>query len=370
MEVQMKRISIADLKPCMIAAEDILSPDNRAIVPKGTVFTENIIVRLENYCIYYATVEDEPAYDLTCPLTSRTSDFDAKSSCFLGAFKRCSEHYRAVLTSSVARNEPFCPDDLLREVISLLHQDGSIVNIFDILLNLRSTDSSIYSHCIGVALISNMLSRWLGFSKEEQLTATACGLFHDCGMLMLPSGISEKNGHYTHEEQAIIKTHPIEGFHLLSKYRSIPEVVRDTALTHHERCDASGYPYGLAGSEISKFTKLVMIADIFDTIIADKICRLSMCPLSLIKYFNDSGIQKYETNYVLTFLEHILNLYLKYKITLCSGMNENVIFVNRSGFPKPVVRIEGGKDRDLQKEYYNSIMLLSNMENLSIESII
>lgn len=370
MEVPMKRVSIADLKPGMIAAEDVLSPDSHSVVPKGTVFTENIIARLENYCIYYAVVEDEMAYDLAYPLTSRTSDFDAKSSCFLDAFKRCSEHYRAILTNSIAKNEPFYSDDLLREVVALLHHNDSVVNIFDILLNLRNTDNSIYSHCIGVALISNMFSRWLGFSKEEQFTATACGLFHDCGMLMLPSGISEKTGHFTHEEQAIIKTHPIEGFHLLSKYRNIPEAVRDTALTHHERCDASGYPYGLTGSEISKFTKLVMIADIFDTMVADKVCRLSMCPLSLIKYFNDSGIQKYEANYVLIFLEHILNLYLKNKVTLCSGMNENVIFISRGISPKSFVHMEGGKDRDLQKEYYNSIMLLSNMENLSIESII
>lgn len=370
MEVPMKRVSIADLKPGMIAAEDVLSPDTQTVVPKSTVLTENIIVRLENYCIYYVVVEDEAAYDLACPLTSGTSDFDEKSSCFIGAFKRCSEHYHAVLTNSIAKNEPFCSDDLLREVVSLRHQDGSIVNIFNILLNLRSTDNTIYSHCIGVALISNVFSRWLGFTKEEQLTATACGLFHDCGMLMLPSVISEKTGHFTQEELAIIKTHPIEGFHLLSKYRSISETVRDTALTHHERCDASGYPYGLSGSEISKFTKLVMIADIFDSMIVDKTCRLSMCPLSLIKYFNDSGFQKYEADYVLTFLENILNLFLEHKVTLCSGMDENVIFVNRGTCLKPPIRLEGCKDRDLQKEYYNSILLLSNMENLSIESII
>ena len=52
----MKRVSIADLKPGMIAAEDVLSPDTQTVVPKSTVLTENIIVRLENYCIYYVEI--------------------------------------------------------------------------------------------------------------------------------------------------------------------------------------------------------------------------------------------------------------------------------------------------------------------------
>lgn len=384
----MKQLSVANLTSGMIAAEDITSHDGQVIVPEGVVLTQNIIARLENYCIYYVNVEADRTRDLSCPIAPQPADasitglYDSARSTeekaavneqfnsFLGAFKRCSEHYRAILTGSVSRNEPFTSDDLLKEVISLLRQDGREINIFDILLNMRSMDNSIYSHCIGVALISNALSRWLGFSRNDQMMATACGLFHDCGILMLPLGISEKSGKLTPNEQNIIKTHPIEGFHLLSRYRSIPEPVKDAALSHHERCDGSGYPYGLKNDEISSFTKIVMIADTFDTIISDKAYRMSMCPFSVIKYFEDDGLQKYDAEYVLTFLEHVLNLYLRQKITLCGGMDGNVVFISRRSLPQPAIQAESNKDADLQKDYYNSIMLLSNMENLSIESII
>ena len=374
----MKRISIAELIPGMIAAENVLSHDSQTVVPKGTVFTENIIARLENYYIYYVNIEENSVSDLSNPLAPHKADTDfmhvqnpaKENSCFVNAFKRCSEHFRAVLTGSISKNEPFSSDDLLREVLSLLPQDSKSGNILDILLNIRNEDNSVYSHCICVALLSNMLSHWLGFPKDERTIATACGLFHDCGLLMLPSGIVEKSRKYSHEERNIIKTHPIEGFHLLSRYQSIPESVRDAALTHHERCDGSGYPYGLKSDELSRFTKIIMIADTFDTIISDKSYRLSMCPLSLIKYFEDDGIQKYDAEYVLTFLEHILNHYLKQKVTLHSGMDGNVIFISQGFFPRPAVRTESSKDKDLQADYYNSILLLSNMENLSIESII
>ena len=374
----MNQLSIAELIPGMVAAENILSHDNRTVIPKGTIFTENIIARLENYCIYYVNVEDDKSSDLSFPLAPHGTNAEPASSqvaekennSFVSTFKHCSEYFRTVLTGSISRNGPFSVDDLLRKIMSLLPQDGKNDTILDTLLNIRHMDSSMYSHCVSVALISNLFSQWLGFPKNDQLTATACGLFHDCGMLMMPSGILEKTGKYTHEEFNILKTHPIEGFHLLSKYRDIPEAVKDTALTHHERCDGSGYPYCLKGDDISRFTKIIMITDIFDTMISNKSYRTSMCPLSLIKYFEDDGIQKYDAEYVLTFLEHILNFYLKEKVTLQNGMDGNVIFVNHGLVPRAAAHTESSKDKDLHDDYYNSIMMLSNMENLSIESII
>lgn len=370
MEVQMKRMSIAELIPGMVAAEDILSHSGQTLIPKGTIFTENMIARLENYCIYYANIEDDKVSGLSCPLIPHETEPDpaGKNSSFVSAFKHCSEYFRMVLTGSISKNQPFSSDDLLRKVMALLPQDGKNDAILDILLNMRHMDDTVYSHCISVALLSNLISCWLGFSKKDQLTATACGLFHDCGMLVLPSGIMEKSGKYTHKEFNILKTHPIEGFHLLSKYRDISEEVRDAALTHHERCDGSGYPYGLNNDDISRFAKIIMIADIFDTMISNKSYRMSMCAFSLIKYFEDDGIQKYDVEYLLTFIEHVLNFYLKNKVILHSGMDGNVILIKHGFFPRPAVHTECSKD--LQDDYYNSILMLSNMENLSIESII
>lgn len=367
----MKQISIADLKPGMVAAENILSGISQVIVPKGTVFTENIIARLESYYIYYVNIEEYRSDDLSHPFATQTRYGISKPSDelhrFLDAFRRCSEHYRLVLAGSIYRNEPFYSDDLLREVVSI---NASELNVLEMLLNNDNVEYSLYDHCISVALTANILSGWLNFSESDRLTATACGLFHDAGKLLLPVGVLEKTGNPTPEEFSIIKTHTIEGFHFLSKYGSIPESVRNTALMHHERCDASGYPYGLKGDEINKFAKIVMIADGFDTMIHNRIRRSTMCPFSLIKYFEDDGLLKYEQNYLLTFLEHVSNAFLNDKITLSSGLGENVILINREYSSSPVVRTENNENIDLQKEYYNSILKLSNIENLSIESII
>ena len=389
----MKQIPITELTPGMVTAQDILSYDNKTIVPKNVVLTENIIARLEGYSIYYAQIEDKVVEDLSTPMTNQSgylmqtsisrlhSASHTKSSKektkesrqferFSHHFAQCSEHYQNNLTKSLYRNEPFRANELLKETMALLHQDAQEINIFDMLLNMHNKDESVYSHCIDVALISNVLARWLHFSEADQMMATACGLFHDVGKFMLPTGVLRKPGRLTPEEFEIVKTHTTEGFHLLGRYNSIPEPVKNTALMHHEKCDGSGYPYGLTGDEIDKFSKIVTIADIFDAMTSERVYRSAMCPFTVIKYFEDDGIQKYDMKYILTFLENVSNSYLNHRVTLSNGMEGNVIFINHDNYSKPVIRMENNEIIDLQASYYQSMLQLTNNKNISIEAII
>lgn len=387
----MKQIPVTELIPGMVTAEDILAYDLKIIIPKGVVLTENIISRLEGYSIYYVTINDEIAEELNQSMltSSFTEPSEASSDAeehrqsnkkrqknselflrFSHNFNRCAEHFEDLLMKSLYRNEPFHANELLRETKQLLHPDDSDINVFDMLLNMHNTADSVYVHCLDVALISNVLARWLHFSEADQMMATACGLFHDVGKLMLPSGILRKPGKLTPEEFEIIKTHTTEGFHLLSKYHNIPEPVKNAALMHHEKCDGSGYPYGLKGEEIDKFSKIVTIADIFDSMTSERVYRSAMCPFSVIKHFEDDDIHKYEMKYILTFLENVANSYLNHTVTLSNGMEGNVIFINRNNLSRPIIRTENNEIINLQEQYYNSIMQLSTQKNVSIETII
>jgi putative nucleotidyltransferase with HDIG domain len=388
----MKQIPVTELTPGMVTAQDILSYDMQLIVPKGVVLTENIISRFDGYSIYYAQIEDNLADDFSKPMTnpllanSNTqipglydSDYTLSSGItpenesfirFSQDFERCSQHFQDSLMNSLYRNEPFRSNDILKETLSLLTQDGVEINIFDMLLNMSDKEDSVYDHCIGTALTANVLAGWLRFSESDQMMATACGLFHDVGKIMLPQGIIGKPGKLTPSEFEIVKTHTTEGFHLLGRYRSIPEPVKNAALMHHEKCDGSGYPYGLKGDEIDKFSKIVTIADIFNAMTSERVYRSAICPFSVIKYFEDDGIQKYETKYILTFLENVSNSYLNHKVTLSNGMEGNVIFINKEHFSQPVIRTNNNQIINLETQHYNSILQLSANKNLSIEAII
>ena len=339
---------------------------------------------MEGYSVYYIYIHDEIADDLAKPISdlqrlqnspsTQTNKERIRNSLqfqhFSNDYTKCAEHFRENLMKSLYHNQPLFANELVEETMQMMKQDHSDISVFDMLLNMKNHDDSVYAHCIDVALISNILSKWLHFSEEDQRMATACGLFHDVGKFLLPSGVLRKPGKLTPDEFSIIKTHTIEGFHLLSRFENIPLAVKHTALMHHEKCDGSGYPYGLAKDEIDKFAKIVTIADIFDAMTSERVYRKAMCPFSVIKSFEDEGIQKYEIKYILTFLENVANSYLNHRVTLTNGMEGDVIFINRDNYSRPVIRTTSDEIIDLQNEYYQGIMNLRKQKNVSIETII
>ena len=380
----MKQIPVSQLVPGMVTAKDILTFEDKLIIPEGIVLTENIISRLESYAIYYVFIKEERANDLAQPLRflqqneNKNSTLSNKEKIrnseqflrFSQDFNECAEHFRGNLMKSLYHNQPFFANEIVSETMQIMKQEDTSISVFDMLLNMRNIDDSIYAHCINVALICNILAKWLHFSEEDQQMATACGLFHDIGKFMLPEHILRKPEKLTPDEFSIIKTHTIEGFHILSKYENIPLPVKNAALMHHEKCDGSGYPYGLTGDEIDKFAKIVTITDIFDAMTSDRVYRRAMCPFSVIKAFEDEGIQKYEMKYILTFLENVANSYLNHRVTLSNGMEGDVIFINRDKFSRPVIRTSDDEIINLQDDYYQEIMNLQGQKGVSIETII
>ena len=60
----MKRLSITQLIPGMIVAEDVYNLDHELLIPKGTVLTDKLITKLDLYGILTIFAEDVlPAAD-------------------------------------------------------------------------------------------------------------------------------------------------------------------------------------------------------------------------------------------------------------------------------------------------------------------
>lgn len=366
----MKQISVANLTPGMVAAKTVFSGDNQIIVPKGTIFTQNIIARLESYYIYYVSIDDLYRCDLlNAFIRQQCSAVNISDSQrrLLASFNRFSEQYRSILMGLIHKNESFCFEELLNELMNIPIYEDDVSNI---LFCIGNTENSVYNHCITVSLLTAALSKWLNFSKEDCMLAAACGLFHDAGKLFLPNGVFKNPGKPTPEEFNIIKTHTIEGFHFLSKFEAIPDAVKNAVLMHHERCDGSGYPYCLSYNEISKFAKAVMIADDFDNMLRRHTGHASVSLLSFIMYFEKEGLLKFDKNYLLTFLKHILDSCLKNTFTLDYGMSGTVIFINSDISAAYNVSEKDNQTADSHKEYYDNILRLSSLDKLSIETII
>ena len=363
---------VSDLKSGMVTAEDILTYDSRVLVPRGVALTENIITRLDGYSIYHVSIEDKTADSLIRPIafTDAVSNAAAR---FSREFNRFCEYFQESFKNTLYRNEPIHEKEIMKSFTELISIESGTGGLLISLLNTRGPVFSVYAHCTNVAVISYVLADWLKMPEDDKLLAAECGLFHDIGKIMLPPSISSgKLKRLTSREVEIAKTHTIEGFHLLGRYKGIPKSVQNAALMHHEKFDGSGYPYGLKGSEIDKFARIVAIANSLANAVStsDPHSSPSPCLLSAVRYFENSGLHKYELKYLLVFLENILNLFTGSPVKLSKGMDGNVIFVaHREDLTEHMPKSEGD-DFSIHQQYYRSIIQLSAKKNVSIETIV
>ena len=117
-----------------------------------------------------------------------------------------------------------------------------------------------------------MMAIELGYSGEGLFNTGLGALLHDIGKLLVPKSILEKKEPLSDIEMSFIIQHCELGVSSLEGFE-FPEEYTDIVLQHHERLDGSGYPNGLKGDEISQNAKIVMIADVADSI-------TSFCPNS------------------------------------------------------------------------------------------
>ncbi len=338
----MNLVSVQDLIPGMRVGVDIYNLHNQLVLPKDTVLTQEIIDKLADYSIRYVRISEEKKQ--AAPGIHRSYSQRLKSSRSFQEFKHefISNVYviKDEFNDVVTKNLPINVDKLLEKTATVFSKaDGT--NVFDMLHNMREYDDSTYVHCLNVSLICGVLAKWLDFSKEDTDTLVLAGMLHDIGKLSIPDSIIKKPGKLSKEEFAIIKTHTTKGYDILST-QTLPDAVKYAALMHHERCDGTGYPRRLKYEKIDRFARLVAIADVYDAMTSARVYRGPMSPFTVVETFEKEGLQKYDPEYVLVFLEHIVNTYLNNRVLLSDGRKGEVVLINKQALSKPLIQLEDG----------------------------
>ncbi len=134
-------------------------------------------------------------------------------------------------------------------------------------IDLRNGDSE--QHAKRVAELTIELAQSVGVQGEGLLTIRRGALLHDIGKLSVPEEILLKDGPLTEEEWEIMKTHPAAAKRLLTSIDFLQSVV-EIPYYHHEHWDGSGYPDGLAGSDIPLSARVFAIVDCWDSLRSDR----------------------------------------------------------------------------------------------------
>lgn len=122
----------------------------------------------------------------------------------------------------------------------------------------------LYTHSINTALISSIIGTAMEFNENEIKQLALGALLHDLGLILLPKKILIKPFKLNNFEMKIVKSHCELGYSMLEECE-LSNISKNIILQHHENIDGTGYPNGLLSDDISIESKVVMVAESFDT---------------------------------------------------------------------------------------------------------
>jgi HD-GYP domain-containing protein (c-di-GMP phosphodiesterase class II) len=127
-----------------------------------------------------------------------------------------------------------------------------------------------YSHSVDNCALAITFGRHMGLPKKDLRTLAIGLLMMDMGNLKVPDQILNKKGRLSDAEYKIIQKHVHHSVDILRDTEGMNEDIVNIAVTHHERFDGSGYPYGLQGVHIPVYGRMAAIIDCYDAMTSDR----------------------------------------------------------------------------------------------------
>lgn len=132
-------------------------------------------------------------------------------------------------------------------------------------------DSQTGDHICRMATICFLIAQQLELPAETCRTIYLAAPLHDVGKIGIPDAVLSKPGRLTAAEYELMQSHVEIGVKILGNANS--ELVRTAEIIaggHHERWNGSGYPGGLAGTDIPLEARIAAVADVFEALCTER----------------------------------------------------------------------------------------------------
>lgn len=132
---------------------------------------------------------------------------------------------------------------------------------------LCARDAYTRGHCDRVCALALKMGHALALSMTDIESLRIASQLHDVGKIGVRDDILLKSGKLTPDEWEEMKAHSIHGERIvrdtfLSNAAEVASIIRH----HHEAYDGSGYPDGLAGSDIPQSSRILLVIDAYDAL--------------------------------------------------------------------------------------------------------
>ncbi len=363
-------IFIFDAHAGMRLSKDIILSDGSLLAPKDTVLTPSLIAKISSLHVLEINIyneEEDSASQVernAAPVNADTENANyyekVRSS---EEFKHFESEYNTnvdavkdKLNSFLTAGDHIDTSAIVSDTMSIVSEARNSLQMFDMLHAMRNKDDLTFVHSVNVSLIASIIGKWMNFDEEQIKTLTLAGLMHDIGKLLVPEKILNKPGALTDNEYEIMKHHVNLGYEQI-KDKDLPLPVKEAVLLHHEKCDGSGYPFGLKSADIPAVAKIITIADVYDAMTATRIYRAPICPFEVVRMMYHDAFTKFDPVYAIPFLKNVVASYIGTNVKLSDGRTGKVVLINDNSLHQPIVQC-GNEYVDLSKKSGLSIVSL------------
>lgn len=346
------KIKVVALKEGMVLKHPVIG-DGIILMDKGQVLSEKLIDRLNQYEV----TEVDIVSDKEMKLREIKEKERVLKEEFKKAYKETVVKTKELFSKAIDKDvDNKAVDSIVGDTIKNLEKNS---DVFLTLLSMREEGNYLYEHSIKSTIIALSIGKRLGYKEEElKLLGKAC-LLHDIGMFSIDNKILNKKEKLNDKELITIRNHTKQGAEILKKEE---EVVKLSALHHHERVDGEGYPNKIKGEELPEIVRIVCIADIYTALISNREYRDAKDPKEVITYLMQMSAKQVDTNIVKKLLENMSLFAIGSYVRLNNGLRAKVVKATENPF-RPVVDVEDGEkfERIDLNERENSLIYIMRL---------
>lgn len=177
--------------------------------------------------------------------------------------------YRQTLEKKV-RDRTFELNEALSDV-----EESYKVTLEALVTALDAREHETRAHSQRVREYTLTLARELGLEHDELIHVGRGALLHDVGKIGVRDSILLKPGKLSEEEWIEMRKHPQIGYNILQSIEFLSPAA-ELVLSHQERWDGKGYPYGLAGTAIPLGARIFAVVDTMDAMTSDRPYRKAL----------------------------------------------------------------------------------------------
>jgi len=163
-------------------------------------------------------------------------------------------------------------------------------------------DHYTQGHSQNVARYCVALARELGLPEKEIEEIRLAAILHDVGKIGIPERILHKPAPLDPDEFEIMKEHSALGARILEPLRAIAGIQK-IVRHHHERVDGTGYPDGLQGEKIPLASRIIALADAFDTMIGERTYKRTRTRVEAVEELQRFAGTQFDAKLVQAFVE-------------------------------------------------------------------